>query len=430
MCAAPDASGAALPFCLVFATIRAMKRVLIFALTYHPYVGGAEVAIKEITDRLNPDEYEFHMITLRFNRALPKVEKVGNITLHRIGFSVHEPRVSDRNLAWLLRLSKALFPFTAFWKGLRLDQKIVFDMTWAMMANQAGFAALFFKYFRRKTPYFLELQDGRALSQMRSRRRALMLLWPLYRSVFRRADLIKAISHFIEREALATGFKRTIEVIPNAVDVERFSEPAPREQLEELAGKLKKRDGDIVLFTASRLVLSRGVEDTIRALSYLPQNVRLLIAGDGEDLLKLQAIAREALVHERVIFAGHIPHELLPAYYQLSDIFVRPSVIEGFGNSFVEAFAAKLPVVATPVGGIPDFLFDPENNPDVEPTGLFCKVHDPESVARAVERYLKEPSLRKRIVENAAKLVRDKYDWNVVTQDVRERIFEKLIRRG
>ncbi|HJV32713.1 MAG TPA: hypothetical protein VJ694_01675, partial [Patescibacteria group bacterium] len=60
------------------------KRVLIFSLAYHPkHVGGAEIAIKEITDRVPSDEIEFHMVTLRFDSTLPKTEKIGNVLVHR-----------------------------------------------------------------------------------------------------------------------------------------------------------------------------------------------------------------------------------------------------------------------------------------------------------------------------------------------------------
>ena len=53
------------------------KKILIFSTTYHPFVGGAEVAVKEITDRLG-DEYDFDMVTLKFDRNLPDYEKIGN----------------------------------------------------------------------------------------------------------------------------------------------------------------------------------------------------------------------------------------------------------------------------------------------------------------------------------------------------------------
>ena len=60
-----------------------MKKLLIFSMAYHPHVGGAEVAIKEITDRIA--DIEFHMVTMRFSRTEPEVEKIGNVLVHRIG---------------------------------------------------------------------------------------------------------------------------------------------------------------------------------------------------------------------------------------------------------------------------------------------------------------------------------------------------------
>ena len=58
---------------------------ILFSLTYHPFVGGAEVAIKEVTDRISPKEYSFDMITLRFDKDLPKFERFGNIDIFRVG---------------------------------------------------------------------------------------------------------------------------------------------------------------------------------------------------------------------------------------------------------------------------------------------------------------------------------------------------------
>lgn len=403
-----------------------MKRILIFSLTYHPHVGGAEVAIKEITDRLGSD-YEFDMVTLRFDRALPAVERIGNITVHRIGPSVRNPKVSDRDMPFTLRFAKIIFPFTSLVRATQLHRERHYDAIWAMMANYAGFGALFFKYIFR-IPFVLELQDGRAFQEMKSRQPALKFLWWLYKRIYLKADMIKVVSHFIEREVRAIGYTGTIAVIPNAVDVAKFSAIIPEERIIELKEKYGKRMGDVFLFTASRLVLSRGVEDIIRALVHLPENVKLLIAGQGDDRAQLEGIAQAEGVLSRVIFAGHIDHTELPAYYKLSDIFVRPSIIEGFGNSFVEAFAAGIPVVATPVGGIPDFLFDPDRSPDMEPTGIFCEVRNPESVARAVSRYMSDPALTARIIKNAQELASVKYDWRQISVAVKSRVFEQLIR--
>ena len=174
-------------------------------------------------------------------------------------------------------------------------------------------------------------------------------------------------------------------------------------------------------------MLSRGVEDIIRALSHLAPNVKLLVAGDGEDLGKLEKIARESHVAERVIFAGHVAHADIPRLLKISDIFVRPSLIEGMGSAFVESFAAGVPVIATPIGGILDFLVDPERDPEMEPTGLFCNVRDPESIARAVKKYMENPTLVARVVKNARALAQEKYDWDLIARDMREKIFDKLV---
>ena len=402
------------------------KRVLIFSLTYHPYVGGAEIAIKEITDRMSSDEYEFDMITLRFDRNLPKVERIGNVTVHRIGFTATEPKISDRGIPFQCRIAKLLFPFTSFFKAVSLHKKNAYDMIWAMMANQAGFGALLFKYMYPKVPYFLELQDGNSLEQIKARQPFLRLIWAFYKQIYLKADVIKAISHFIGKLAREIGFKGQVEVIPNAVNVSKFSAPVSIEEQVELKARFGKKMDDVFLFTASRLVLSRGVEDVIRALPHLPPNVKFLVAGIGEDQEKLEEIARGSGVSDRVFFVGHVSHARLPIYYQISDIFVRPSIVEGFGNAFVEAFAAGIPVIATPVGGIPDFLSDPERNPDRSATGLFCEVRNPESIARAVLRYIQEPALVAEVVQNARALAEEKYDWNAIARDMKTKVFDTI----
>ncbi len=405
-----------------------MKRILIFSLTYHPFVGGAEVAIKEITDRL--PEYEFHMITLRFDRNLPRVEECGNVTVFRIGPSLKGAQVSDRNMPLVLRLAKWMYPILAPLTAAALHRTHKYHMTWSMMANHAGFAGMFFKLFHPSVPHALELQDGRAFADMKGRQPILRFVWALYERVYRAANVIKVISNFLAGEVEKIGVKSPVHVIPNGVDVAKFSAPVPDAVIQDLKNKYGKKMGDVFLFTASRLVLSRGVEDTIRALSNLPENVKLLIAGQGDDRVALETIAQESGVASRVIFAGHIDHGELPAFYKMSDIFVRPSIIEGFGVAFVEAFAAGIPVVTTAVGGIPDFLFDPEKNPGVPPTGLFCNVRDPESVARAVKRFIENPALVSEVVTNAKKLVAEKYDWNSIARMQKELVFEPLFTSG
>jgi len=85
-------------------------------------------------------------------------------------------------------------------------------------------------------------------------------------------------------------------------------------------------------------------------------NLKLLIVGDGPQREELFNLADELGVKDKVEFAGTIPNQDIYKYLAASFVFVRPSLSEGLGTAFLEAMAAGLPIVGTPVGGIPDFL--------------------------------------------------------------------------
>jgi glycosyltransferase involved in cell wall biosynthesis len=124
-------------------------------------------------------------------------------------------------------------------------------------------------------------------------------------------------------------------------------------------------------------------------------------------------------IADKVKFLGYVPHKEMPAYLHISDIFIRPSLSEGFGNSFIEAMAAGIPVIATPVGGIPDFLTDGQ-------TGLFCEVGNPKSIAQKVEKLMKDAESREYIVTNARKMVEEKYDWKRIAGEM-ESVFRSVM---
>jgi glycosyltransferase involved in cell wall biosynthesis len=165
-------------------------------------------------------------------------------------------------------------------------------------------------------------------------------------------------------------------------------------------------DGDdVVLVTASRLSLKNGVDDLVRSLTSLPANVKVLVIGDGEDREMLKALTASLDLTERVVFAGQRGHDELPALLQASDVFVRASLSEGLGNSFLEAMASGIPIIGTPVGGIPDFLKDGE-------TGVFCSPRDPVSIAVAVRRIVDDGGLRAQLVQQGEVTVRNGYAWD------------------
>src|SRR3989338_8239109 len=124
-------------------------------------------------------------------------------------------------------------------------------------------------------------------------------------------------------------------------------------------------------------------------------------------------------IDDRVLFLGDIDNDVVPRYLAIADVFVRPSLSEGQGISFLEAMAAGVPIIGTPVGGIVDFLHDGR-------TGLFCEVNNQESIAHKIKIYLDDQELSAAIKTNARKLVEKNYDWNLIAVKMKN-IFEKVI---
>src|SRR3989344_3176204 len=371
------------------------KRVLIFSLAYLPFVSGAELAVKEITDRIN--DLKFDLITLRFDRKWAKQEKVGNINVYRIDGG------------------KLIFPFLAFLKGLSLNRKNKYNIVWSIMANRAGFAALFFKSWHPKVKYLLTLQEGDTLDYPEKRMGlAKIFIGGLFRKIFTKADYVQAISNYLADWARNMGAKAPIEVVPNGVSVEK--------SIRSKVHKVKSQNNKIII-TTSRLVYKNGIDTLIKAMAILcvqhrMSNIELQILGDGPDEKKLKELAKELKVEDIVQFIGYVKPEKVYDYLAGADIFVRPSRTEGLGSSFLEAMGAGLPIIGTQAGGIPDFLKDGE-------TGLFCKVDDPKDLAEKIKKLMTDEKLAKRISENGHQLVLEKYDWNDIARRM-ENIFKTM----
>lgn len=394
--------------------------MLIFSLAYFPdLIGGAEIAVKEITDRMNTVDYQFDMITWRSNNQLSKVEKMGNITVYRIGFGKNNPDLSELS-TFPLVLNKYLFPFLSVIKAIQLNFINKYDIIWSVMANYAGFGAMFFKTFFPNCYFVLNLQEGDPIEHIKQR---VKRVYPLFEQIFKKANHIVTVSNFLADFAKTMNGCKNIQVVPNGVDRNVFAGELDTLLLQNVKDKLQKGKNDVFIVTSSRLVKKNGIADVILSLHHLPENYKFLILGDGPDREQLKLFTEAQDLTNRVYFLGHILHDMLPNYLKISDVFIRPSLSEGFGLAFLEAMAAGIPVIGTAIGGTPDCIFDPFLNPEKKPTGLFCKVQDPIDIAEKIALLINNERLKIEIIQNAKKMVEEKYDWMIVAKQM-QRVFE------
>ena len=224
------------------------------------------------------------------------------------------------------------------------------------------------------------------------------------------------------------GHRGEIDIVPNGVDIKKFDIEISKQERLKIRQELGLVEGDIALVTTSRLVVKNGVGDVVEALVTMPHNIKFVIFGEGELKENLKLKIKDLKLADRVVFGGFLTHEEMPKYLKACDIFVRPSLSEGFGNSFIEAMAARLPVIATPVGGIVDFLVDPaklQRSGMEFQTGYFCQPQNPEGIAKTVKRVIDDVGTN-RVVDNAHKMVKERYDWDLIAERMRE-IFIKNI---
>jgi phosphatidylinositol alpha-1,6-mannosyltransferase len=222
------------------------------------------------------------------------------------------------------------------------------------------------------------------------------------------------------RSRLAPALRGTrLEQLPSGVDTLSFRPGAG-------GAEIRRRHGVVdrpVVVCVSRLVPRKGQDVLIRALPLVQQRVpeaALLLVGGGPDAARLRSLADSVGVAEDVFFAGSVPWEELPAYYDAGDVFAMPCrtrraglEVEGLGIVFLEASATGLPVVAGRSGGSPDAVLD----------GITGTVVDGTSVAEvgvAVRDLLAAPARAAAMGAAGRAWVEEQWRWDVLAARLRE----------
>lgn len=384
-----------------------MRKVLIFSLAYYPsFVSGAEAAIKEITDRI--DDIEFHLVTLLFDAKAPKLEKIGNVTVHRVGFGG-------------VYLSKILFVPLSALTARALHSKHQFDALWCMMTYML-FPLTLSRMLGVSAPHILTLQDGDPYEKVFGRWFVLPLT-PLLDYGFKTAKVIQVISTYLGTWPKKRGYAGEVVKITNGANPKDISGDYDRELVARIHETFGKMQGDVWLVNTARLVHQKAFDDVISSLPLLPNYVKFLVVGGGPEEDKLKQLAKSLHVEDKVFFAGKVERSEVTAYRKAGDIFVGPSRSEGLGNAFLSAMASGLPVVTTQEGGLAEFVFA-EGAPEGQTAWVVPK-DNPAMIAKQVEAILKNRENVEVVTKRAERMVKERFTWDSVARDMRTRVFEK-----
>ncbi|MFN8061800.1 MAG: glycosyltransferase family 4 protein [Vicinamibacterales bacterium] len=361
-------------------------RVVILSTYYFPVLGGVESHARSLAAILRDRGADVWVLTKRMSAETPDREVVDDVPVVRVG-----PRGPRRGGAkWLM--IPALVRALVRWRN-RYDVVVCPDF------RGVGLAALFARMLTGRPVVFEAATPGAVTcanwdeTLVRSgvdpaSRLGRALKWP-GRAAYGAADAYACISREIEREVAETWGPSLATFLPYAVDLAAFQPPTPAQRARARDALGLATDTKAVAFIG-RLSEEKGIVDLMHAWDDVRHdNATLLVVGPemtGHPLdagPTVRAMA-ERMLPDRVRLLG--PARDVRPFLSAADVFVQPSHYEALGLSAVEALATGLPVVASRVGGLGEFL-------EHERNALLCPPRDPAALSVAISRVLEEPSL-------------------------------------
>lgn len=332
--------------------------ILMHCVYFPPEVGGLESHVYYLCRALAERGNTVNIVTSHSRPGLPDHEVMG-------GVGVWRTWMPARNTpGWAAHAFMSVPRFGTLARDADvLHAQDIASVLPCMVAKRARQAPIVTTYH---TSHFLKRADS-----------------PFWRPIFKRfleaADYNLAASAEIAAvgEGIAPGVQ--VEPLTNGVETSFFRRVAPTlTPLEE---------GRFRLIVPRRLFEKNGVEYLVRAMPLIAAEVdaEAVVIGDGPERDRLEALAGELSVADRITFMGARPHDEMPGLLSSGDLAVFPSLMEATSVAALESMACELPVAASRVGGLPEIVDDTVG-------GLF-EPANPESLAGAVIALLRSGGL-------------------------------------
>lgn len=354
-------------------------RIAILSPKFPPeYIGGAEISAYNIAKHLARMGHDVHVITRRQNKA-----KEDGFKVHFIDFTERPSFLRYRSTAKRLAM-----------KAVEIRPDIIFSETLYSGAH-AGMIAK-----RRLGVPLVVRPTGEAYFISNILKRVTV------RRILSKADLVLPLTDHMERVIKSICPGARTYVVGEGIEIGMCSSTRK--------AKLPKES---VLFLG-RLTELKGVKYLIEAFSEVREkrpDAHLVIAGYGEleENLKEQAKKQGT---EGITFKGKVERKDVPGYMKACEVFVLPSISEGFPLVILEAMSCGAPIIATGVRAMPEIVKDGKN-------GLLVKPRDPKGLARCILQLLGDRRLRESMSRNNIEFSKG-YSWENISRKIESKIIE------
>ena len=266
-------------------------------------------------------------------------------------------------------------------------------------------------------PYIIQAHGSvLSLSTKMVRKKLYDVVWG--HSILHQASRTVALTETEARNYAKKGVPaERIEIIPNGIDVEHFSQPRK--------GSFRKEyridNGDKIILYLGRLHVTKGIELLLSSYSNLVEQFprsRLAIVGPDDGFeRKLRKQAASLHISERVLFSGFMKDSKKMDALADADVLVAPR-FSGFPVAFLESCACGVPIVTTTRGDEIDWI---HNNVG------FVVEYGVSELQNAIERLLTNDSLRRDFGENGRRIVRERFTWDIISEQF-ENLYKKVVR--
>jgi glycosyltransferase involved in cell wall biosynthesis len=376
-------------------------KILVLTWEFPPrIVGGIARHVAELYPEIVQLGHEIHLITVQFGAASVE-EAVEGVWVHRV------PVAESHNFFdWVGKMNVSMGEYG----GRLLSQDGSFDLIHAH-DWLVGDAAIALKH-RFKLPMIATIhatEHGRNNGIHTDIQRYVN---QKERMLAHEAWQIIVCTQYMRREVSQTLHMPLdkLNIVYNGIRAEK-KQLDPNFNAREFRRQFAQDDEKIVYYVG-RITHEKGIGNLLKAsptvLKALDQRVKIVIIGGGNvDHLKWQAT--DLGIHAHCRFTGFMPDEELDKFQVIADCAVFPSLYEPFGIVALESFAARVPVVVSDAGGLPEVVQDGK-------TGVVALKNDPDSIALGILQILSNPDYAEQLVENAYKDLIQRFCWNRLAQ--------------
>ena len=210
-----------------------------------------------------------------------------------------------------------------------------------------------------------------------------------------------------------------VAVIPNGIEMPEQTPTGSANRKSEFGID----PGRFVIGAVGRLTVEKGHKyllEAVQRVKKMHSNILLLVVGDGKLRKHLENYAVRLGIGDEVLFAGY-RHDV-KTIYQMLDLFILPSLIEGMPNVVLEAMSYGLPIVATRVGGVPELIDDGVSGRIVPPKNS-------DALSEAIQVLINQPEMAQEMGNHARKRAADRFSKSKMVQSYHA-LYQRLLRTG